>query len=283
MYFFYFDESGTRDTNVGSLEKPKPHLYVLLAVGMHEEQWLPFDTEISNLKLEYINEIGQRGFGALELSDCEVKSRWLRIPDERIKHSKFLSALSDFQITKLSDLYFSQLAKRKAIVIATVIDKRLLHPHFTPEILHKKAYEFVLERIQWHIKEYDPGQNSLIIMDDTNIQLNRAVAMQHATFLRIGNRNMKFTSIVENPFFTRSELSNGVQLADLLSYNVYRAFRNEDMMYSHFREMLPYFQREKSDKVMDGIVVWPENSPLFGIARKELVHYWASTPPKEGA
>lgn len=283
MYFFYFDESGTRDTDVGTLEKPKPHLYVLLAVGMHEEQWLPFDTEISNLKLEYINEIDQRGFGSLELSDCEVKSRWLRIPDERIKHSKFLSALSDFQITKLSDLYFSQLAKRKAIVIAAVIDKRLLHPHFTSEILHKKAYEFVLERIQRHIMEYDLNQNSLIIMDDTNIQLNRAVAMKHATFLRVGNRNMKFTSIVEYPFFTRSELSNGIQLADLLSYNVYRAFRNEDLTYSYFQQMLPYFHKGKLSNILDGVKVWPDRSSLFGMAREKLGSYGASTLREEGA
>ena len=36
MYFFYFDESGSRDPSAGTVEKPKDHLYVLLAVGMYE-------------------------------------------------------------------------------------------------------------------------------------------------------------------------------------------------------------------------------------------------------
>ena len=51
MYFFYFDESGSRDPSPGTAEKPKDHLYVLLAVGMYEGQWQPFESAISGLKL----------------------------------------------------------------------------------------------------------------------------------------------------------------------------------------------------------------------------------------
>ena len=43
MYFFYFDESGSRDPSVGSAAKRKDHLYVLLAVGMWEGQWRRFE------------------------------------------------------------------------------------------------------------------------------------------------------------------------------------------------------------------------------------------------
>ena len=74
--------------------------------------------------------------------------------------------------------------------------------------------------------------------------------MQHASFLRDGKwltsgesisefhfpsasdlpggvqltMNPTFPNIVEYPFFTRSELSNGIQLADQLAYNVYALF-----------------------------------------------------------
>ena len=71
-------------------------------------------------------------------------------------------------------------------------------------------------------------------MDDTSRQLNRTVVMKHAAFQRAGNRNMTFPAIVEYPFFTRSEPSNGVQLADLLAYSVYRAFKDEDSGYPYF-------------------------------------------------
>ncbi len=53
MYFFYIDESGSRDTTykagTGHI-KDKDHVYVLLAVGMEETKWRKFDREITNLK-----------------------------------------------------------------------------------------------------------------------------------------------------------------------------------------------------------------------------------------
>lgn len=74
MYFFYLDESGSRDPSVGTPENPKEHIYVLLAVGMYERQWRPFEWEISQLKLELADRLQEDGKGPFELADCEVKS-----------------------------------------------------------------------------------------------------------------------------------------------------------------------------------------------------------------
>ena len=81
--------------------------------------------------------------------------------------------------------------------MATVIDKRYLQPHVDHEILHKKAYEFLLERIEQYMAEYHPKHNALIVMDDTSKELNRAVAMKHALFQRKGNQNVRFRHVVE--------------------------------------------------------------------------------------
>lgn len=147
--------------------------------------------------------------------------------------------LAGDDIKRLVNTYFQQIAERRVVIMTTVIDKRYLYEHTTHEILHKKAYEFMLERIQHYMREYHPKHKALIVMDDTGKQLNCAIAMKHAFFQRSGNRNMRFPAIVEYPFFTISELSNGSQLADLLAYNVYRAFRDEDMDYSYFQRLLP--------------------------------------------
>ncbi len=104
-------------------------------------------------------------------------------------------------------------------------------------------------------------------MDDTDKRLNRAVAMKHASFQRAGNQNMMFPAIVEYPFFTRSELSNGVQLADLLAYSVYHAFKYEKFDYPFFERLLPNFYRRRNGSTLDGLKVWPERSPLVGAAR----------------
>ena len=277
MYFFYFDESGSRDPSVGTAAKPKDHLYVLLAVGMYEQQWRPFETEISGLKLELADYLHRDGDVRFELADCEVKSNWVRLPAERAKRSKFLHGLHPDDLTRLTEAYFGQVAERNTVVMASVIDKRFLHNHVTHETLHMTAYEFLLERIQHYMREYHPKHRALIVMDDTSRQLNRAVAMKHASFQRAGNRNMKFPAIVEYPFFTRSELSNGVQLADLLAYSVYRAFKDEDFAYPYFKRLLPNVYRRRDGAALDGLKVWPNESPLIDVARQAWDAYRQET------
>ena len=267
MYFFYLDESGSRDPSVGTPEKPKDHIYVLLAVGMYERQWRPFEREVSGLKLELADRIMRDGVGAFDLADCEVKSNWLRNPDGRGKTSPFLNALTPDERQRLTDVYLEQVVKCKTAIIASVIDKRYLYTGTIEEALHQRAYEFLIERIQHFMAEYQPWHQALIVVDDTSKQLNQAVAMRHADLLLSGNANLRFSNIVEYPFFTRSELSNGVQLADQLAYNVYRAFRNQDMTYPYFEGLLPYFYRSMNGRILHGLKIWPNDSPLAGVAR----------------
>ena len=59
--------------------------------------------------------------------------------------------------------------------------------------------------------------------------------------------------------------SNDVQLADLLAYNVYRAFRDEDPDYSYFRTILPKIYRRRDTGTLAGLKVWPETSPLVDL------------------
>ena len=234
---------------------------------MYEGQWQPFESAISGLKLVLADDLERDGKGRFELADCEVKSNWVRVRTEREKRSPFLHALDRDDMTSLTEAYFRQVAERHTVIMSSVIDKRYLNSSVTHETLHTTAYEFLLERIQHYMREYHPRHRALIVMDDTSRQLNRVVAMKHALFQRVGNQNMNFPAIVEYPFFTRSELSNGVQLADLLAYNVYRVFKNEDFSYPYFRRVLPNFYRRRRSDTLNGLKVWPNQSPLVKIAQ----------------
>lgn len=283
MYFFYVDESGSRDPSVGTPDKPKDHLYVLVAVGMWEGKWRQFDTAIARVKLELAGYLKRDGKGNFDLAACEVKSNWIRHSGEREKKSPFLHALDDKDRERLVASFFHQIEQCNTVIMAVVVDKRKLRDHMDHEKLHKKAYEFLLERIEHFMNEYHSKHNALIVMDDNGVQLNQAVAMKHAFFQRAGNQNMGFRRIVEYPFFTRSELSNGVQLADLIAYNVYRAFRQEDLSYSYFDMLLPSFYRRGKDVALDGLKVWPEGSPLIQMAREAWkAHKRKTLPAREG-
>lgn len=273
MYFFYFDESGTRDPGITGMRKDgttfaKDPLYVLMAVGLYERKWHAFDHAISDLKLQLADRLFHTRHMKLSLADCEVKSVTLRIPTERAKESTFLGALTDADRLRLTQVYYHQIALHRMPLFAVVIDKRKLLPHMTAEMMHKKAYELVLERIERFLYEYHPNHQGLVVMDDTQRQLNHAVAMKHAFFQREGNRNMMFRHIAEYPFFTDSKLSNGVQLADLCGYNVYRAFRSKDFAYPYFAQLIPaiYCSEQTATDKLDGLKIFPDDSELMAFA-----------------
>jgi hypothetical protein len=279
MYFFYFDESGNRDPDVGGNGRPdKDPIYVLSAVGMFENNWWKFDRAIARVKLELADYLRRDGKGQFELADCEIKSNWIRNRQERQEKSPFLHSLDDADRERLVKTYFDQLPLVNAVMFSVVVDKRHLHDHMTHETLHKKAYELILERIEHFMADYHPKHNALVVMDDTSKELNRAVAMKHAYFQRSGNQNVNFRHIIEYPFFTRSELSNGVQLADLCAYNVYRTFKAKDFTYPYFELQLPYFYKRANQERLDGLKVWPEGSELIEFARIGWSEYQKQKP-----
>jgi len=74
--------------------------------------------------------------------------------------------------------------------------------------------------------------------------------------------------------------SNGIQLADLCAYNVYRAFRGMDFEYEFFQKILPYFyksQRTSADR-LDGLKIWPDDSELIDFARRGWTAFKAKQP-----
>ncbi len=280
MYFFYIDESGSRDPQIAGTRQDgstfaKDHLYVLTAVGLYEWRWRRFERAIANLKLELLHDLRRVHHVAMDLSNCEVKSTWLRVPKEREAHSQFLHLLDDAQRLRITQTYYQQIREHKMILFSAVIDKRKLHDHMTPELLHKKAYELLLERMENYLAEFHPNHQGLVVIDDTQRQLNRAIALKHAFFQRQGNTNVRFNHIVEYPFFTESTLSNGIQLADLCAYNVYRAFRNLDFRYQFFESIIPsiYSSKQTHSAKLDGLKVFPEDSDLVAFARDGFLDF----------
>jgi hypothetical protein len=283
MYFFYFDESGSRDPRASTAlpdgtHQPKDHIYALIAIGLFEYRWRHLDREIANLKLELADHLHRTRRLKFDLADCEVKSNWIRNPKERKEKSPFLDALSDADRERLVACYFRQISAQKMTLFSVVIDKRKLHGHIDSELLHKKAYELLLERIEHYMAEFHSKHQAVIVMDDTDKALNRAVSMKHAYFQREGNQHVQFNHIVEYPFFTDSKLSNGVQLADLCAYNIYRAFKTQDFKYPYFRELLPYFYRRENAGQLDGLKVFPPESDLVQFAREGWVEFKTEQP-----
>lgn len=293
MYLFYFDECGTRDPNPRIQKRGdvtvSDHIYVLTAVSLFERYWPAFDQELSDMKLKLRSKLyREKKVELATLADCEVKSTNLRVPKEAGQkgYSPFMHNLDPAERTMITELFLSQIEKHTMRIFSVIVDKRKLRDHMDHEKLHKKAYELVLERIEHYLWEYHRKHSGIIVMDDTQKQLNHSVAMKHAFFQREGNKNVRFKHILEYPFFTDSRLSNGVQLADLCSYNIYRAFRNEEFDYPYFQRLLPHFYRSDRTREakFDGLKVFPDDSDLIQFAQEGIDRFRQAemTKPTEG-
>jgi hypothetical protein len=271
MYFFYTDESGTPVplSNAGSngdLGTGPPGLYVVAAVSLLDRNWHRFDKAINVKKRELLRVAESSSISSppLRLLDCEVKSTTLRHSKER-KKSPFLANLTDEQRTDLAKVYYEQLPARQMRVFAVVIDKRCLHAYMDKDKVQSKAWELLLEMAERYLVEEQPSHRGIMVADDVSKQQNRRLASKHQFLQAKGTKSgVWLNRLVELPLFVASELSNGVQLADLVAYNVFRQFSWPDQKYAFFERCLPQFWSLPSSGpgVIDGLRVFPPESPL---------------------
>jgi hypothetical protein len=284
MYFVYVDESGTKDPKVAGTDRhgnaiEKDWLYVLTGVALFEMRWFKIEYALNQRKLELIRRIGRDTGLRLGLPEAELRSNWVRIPSERAGRP-FLASLTTDELTGLVDLYFAQLEYHRMRVFAVVIDKRYLHEYYDEEKLHRKAYELLLERVEWFMKMENGKHRALMVVDDTSRQMNRSLAGKHSYFQREGTSSgCRIGHMVELPMFVDSSLSNGVQLADLCSHSIYHAFRYAKPDYEYFERIEPYIHdaAHRQGANLEGLKVFPPESPLADTAR-ELAVRRASTP-----
>ncbi len=265
----YVDETGNRDPRLeipqrDGTTKPGDWLYVLTAVSLFEHRWHGFEKTLNRHKQTLMARINRDTALRLDLADSEIKSNWVRTPKERSKRP-FLANLRDEELTGLIDLYFRQLAHHNMHILSVVIDKRHLHGYMDQEKIHRKSWELLLEQVEQMMRLKFPKHQALMVNDDISKEVNRSLAMKHAFLQDQGTwSDLRLAHICEMPMFVRSELSNGVQLADLCSYSIYRACRDDDLSYQYFDRIAPWIWSRTLpvSRPFTGIRVFPDHSPL---------------------
>lgn len=278
MYLCYIDETGNRDPRLripqsdGSV-KDGDWLYVLTALCIFERGWHTMEKRINRHKLLLVDRIRKDTGSDLQLADCEVKSNWLRQPKAREKHP-FLSKLTEPELLGLTDIFYEQLAATRASIFSVLVDKRELPAGTSQLDIHVRSWERLLELIEQFMRGRHHKHQAIMINDDVDRQTNRMLAMSHAQLLDKGTRQDTWLRhICEMPMFVRSELSAGVQLADLCSYNIYRAFKNDDLAYPFFERVAPHIWTPHNPTIVgrrfSGLCVLEgANSALVPMVRK---------------
>lgn len=228
----FLDESG-QDQNQSPFE-------VLAGVAIEDKQLWPLIQVIQALEIEHF---GQR-YAAM---DRELKAKKL-LKRKTFRHAAQLGPIgpdirtglargcladgpsaSREEITALAQAKISFClavlrATREAggVVLAAMIPKSA--PRTEGDFL-RKDYAFIFERYFYLLEDND-DEAGLIVFDELErSQSHLLVDQMHRYFLHSGRGSERARLVVPEPFFVHSELTTGVQVADLVAYTIAWAVR----------------------------------------------------------
>jgi hypothetical protein len=173
----------------------------------------------------------RRVFGT---SNLEIKSNWLRMPRER--RARYLEpfGITDELLAEFVGNLYSLIDQTELVLIAAVVDKVHMQEEYRPPrspwYPPAVAYEYLLQRVVQHVAE--PASIAVFVDDMSGAtpkgsQYKENLTNQHHQLRTAGSRLQKglsFNRVEPNLSFIDSAKSHMIQVADVVSYNVYRQF-----------------------------------------------------------
>lgn len=222
----YVDDSGTKDyakpgQAYGSSGGPSRYFVYGGVLGRRDTTAM-LAQEIKKLKTST--------FGTTRV---EIKSHWLRRPDKRNRHYLEPHQLTEEELTGFVEAYYDMIIAAEVRLVAAVIDKQHMRERYGIGAYSPSAaaYELLAQRIANELGS--TGSTCGIVLDDmtgANPQgspYKNLLLKQHRNLRKNGSRLMRGLSMecLDSLTFKDSALSDLVQVADIVSFNVLRQFR----------------------------------------------------------
>jgi Protein of unknown function (DUF3800) len=255
----YCDESGERDYGTGTAD-----YFVVTGVVVDATEAPHLEDEIRGLKRTY--------WGS---PDIEIKSNWIRRPEQRQKRYTDPHGLSLKEIDELVSGLYRWMRKAPISLLAGVVDKPMMVKQYTaPHYAGAVAYTMLLQRLQKYASKR--SSTASVIFDDPagkspgGHDWRDLLQRQHSRLKRAGCPYTKTTFTDIGPLtFTDSATSPFVQVADIVAYNTFRQFRQhgkawEDNsirtlpLYDHFKKIVRLFDTGEGGVFAGyGVAKWP--------------------------
>lgn len=259
MYIFYVDESGR--PNLDDKSMADDPWFVMTAVGVHCDNWIAIDTEISRLKNCY--------FPNIKPIKIELKSSNIRSAGG--KHPVF--PFGTIPLTKLSQLVeeiYAIYDRFDLPIISVVINKRHHKDKYTsigkrPEFPYQLAFKILVERIDWFLQNKNDNKQ------DRNKEFAFAILDEYIGQYKVTRTNLlwyqekgtfakdRIDNIKEVPFFNVSTYSQLLTLPDFPAYNIHHAFWRDKPDYAYFTRQLPRYYRKDGKLQGCGIKLFPDD------------------------
>lgn len=245
MYFVYVDESGTPgwSQNTDEYIEQQKRYFVMAGIMIHSSHILDVERAIMGIKQDH-------GLGPF----TEVK--W------HTKYAKIGLALEEL-VSYRSALY-DVIEEHAEVIVGSVMDKPeaykkpYINDHFD---VYKNSLLYIMERIHYYLVfDIKKPELTIFVLDsrknEKNRKLDKMLAEAYRMALALGTYYTDFKYFSQTAFFSDSEDSIGIQLADHCAGPIYRYItENKNDWYSRIRPKI----RKPPGKPIEGygIKVFP--------------------------
>jgi hypothetical protein len=149
-----------------------------------------------------------------------------------------LTALAQAKLEYVREL-FEICARFRCRMFASIVSPN--SPRIESEKYLRKDYAYLFERFFYFLEDTNLEAMGIIVFDELETSKSLDVSEQmHRYFLRSEKGKFRASQIIPEPFFVHSELTSGVQVADILAYVVSWGFRTPAMERPARNELRPY-------------------------------------------
>ncbi len=237
-FFLFIDESG-QDRRDSPYE-------VLAGVAIEDRDlWNLIqavqDSELLNFGTRYSHGVRElKGKKLLKRKTYKHASMLAPIPfDERVMLAKQclesgesagraqMAALSQAKLAYVNDV-FDICARFRCRFFASIVTDPAPMKH-TPSVL-RKDYSYLFERFYYFLEDVSPSAQGVVVFDELEkSQSHILVGQMDDYFKNTAKGRQRSGMIIPEPFFVHSDLTTGVQIADLVAYIISWGFRTGDM------------------------------------------------------
>lgn len=244
MHLCFVDESGTPAKPL----KDKPRYFVIAGIIIPEERWQILSNQLRGHKIRfgYHGEVKWRYFAPANSDAANPMIGWTQQ-----KRDDFRKGL------------FKILTAQKSVrAIAAVCEAKPAYqlPNVNEQSdIYFQTYKVITERFQYFLQDVtrESGRTTLgmIVADHRGRGDDEQLRLQHQRLIDSNRRyTSTYTNFVESLFFAPSDMSIGIQFADLVAGATWRLFEASDNKW--YQHIASAFRRSKSGQ-LDG----------FGICR----------------
>lgn len=242
MYLLFVDESGTH---------PGHHPFVLGGVAIHEDDATRLQKSVDALVVKHLGRIPPN-LDEYELHASEMRNAKKPKVDTGQKVSIWANVPRTTRLAILAEAYdelcsFQPLNPDLPLVLFSVAVERSFHPDWSPFERERWAYEVLLGKFDVMLKtlrNHKRLPNRGLVIHDRRVVAERDIQSWVAQWRETAERIGQLQNLADVPLFGDSRATRLLQMADLVSYAVFRNYNTQAPSVDEFNKIWPAFHTE---------------------------------------